>query len=80
MTLQKLKFYKHKPIRLKGKKKIDLYKQVYERDGGCCVKCGRYVPPGTIPHHKVFKSHGGDDTLENLELLCMDCHRRIHHG
>lgn len=32
------------------------------------------------PHHIVFKSQGGDDTAENLVLLCKVCHRFMHHG
>lgn len=71
-------FPKHKPVRLKGKKLIALYRAAYERDGGHCVKCGRWIEPGTIPHHKRHKSQGGSDTMENLETLCMECHAGKH--
>lgn len=69
-----------KPTRLKGKKLIALYRQVYERDNGCCVRCGRWIEEGTIPHHRKYKSQGGGDTLDNLEMLCMECHSKEHTG
>lgn len=68
------------PIRLKGKAKIALYRAVYDRDGGFCQKCGQWIEPGVIPHHIIFKSQGGSDTMENLEMLCQNCHYKIHHG
>lgn len=69
---------KAKPIRLKGKKLHDLYNAVYNRDKGLC-KCGKWIEPGTPPHHIVFRSQGGSDTMENLEMCCNDCHNKIHH-
>jgi 5-methylcytosine-specific restriction endonuclease McrA len=68
---------KHKPLRLKGKRLIALYEAVYERDGGRC-KCGRFIEPGTPPHHKIHKSQGGEDTMENLEMKCIYCHDEEH--
>ena len=70
---------KRKTLRLKGRKLIELYRAVYERDGGCCVYCGKWIEPGTIPHHKVKKSQGGSDTLDNLEMCCTVCHGKEHH-
>lgn len=29
-------------------------------------------------HHIVFRSQCGEDTLENLVLLCADCHDAVH--
>ena len=69
---------KRKAVRLKGKKLIELYKAVYIRDGGCCVECDTWIPPGTIPHHIVFKSQGGSDIMDNLEMRCPGCHGRAH--
>ena len=70
--------FKTKPVRLKGHKLIELYQRVYDKSGGCCVECGRWVEPGTIPHHIQHKSQGGEDTEENLELLCIQCHDKRH--
>ena len=38
---------------------------------------GMYLDP---PHHIIFKSQGGDDSVENLILLCNVCHRFMHQG
>ena len=42
-----------------------------ERDGHRCVTCGR---PHTCTsfelHHKIKRSNGGDDSLDNVEVLC----------
>ena len=67
-----------KPIRLKGKKLRDLHAAAYERDGGLCVECGKWVEPDTPAHHIIKKSHGGEDTLENLQMLCMEHHSKHH--
>jgi len=67
-----------KPIRLKGEKLMNLYREVYKRDNGLCVKCGTFVEPGTIPHHIIFRSQGGSDTLDNLQTLCLVCHGWAH--
>ena len=71
---------KRKPTRLKGKKLHDLYKKAWERDKGICQRCGKWVPPGTPPHHIIFRSQGGEDKLENLVTLCLECHQMIHGG
>ena len=69
---------KIKPIRLKGKAKIDLFRAVYDRDGECCVKCGKWIPLGVPPHHIIKRSQGGSDVKENLEMLCLGCHYKEH--
>ena len=71
-------FPKPKPIRLKGKRLHTLYNAVYKRDNGLCVDCGKWVEKGTPPHHIVFKSQGGSDTMDNLKTVCMDCHFKYH--
>lgn len=39
-----------------------------ERDGGCCVKCGR---AGVMSRdHRLNRSQGGLTTTANLQLLC----------
>ena len=71
---------KTKQIRLKGKALADLVKEVVERDRHCCVVCRRWVEDGVKPHHVCYKSHGGSDTLDNMVVLCNDCHYAVHHG
>lgn len=68
---------KSKPKRLKGNALKALHNAVYKRDRGRC-KCGKWIEPGTPAHHKIHKSQGGEDTMENLEMLCGECHTDKH--
>ena len=49
---------------------------VIKRDSGKCLFCGG---GGTEVHHKTY-AHLGNETehLEDLALLCRDCHADIH--
>lgn len=58
---------KRKPI------KPEIKNQVWNRDGGRCVRCGtnqKLEFDHIIPHSK-----GGADTYRNLQLLCESCNR-----
>lgn len=72
-----LPYPKQKAIRLKGKELLGLRRQVAERANYRCqgVGCGKYTPfsKGHMAHIKS-KGSGGDDSLENTEWLCFDCH------
>lgn len=50
--------------------------KVYERANYICefCKCAR----GTDVHHIIFRSHCGTSDLDNLIVLCRDCHERAH--
>jgi len=52
------------------------YEAVTERSGGVCEGCSSAV--GTQRHHRVFRSHGGTETLANLLCLCVLCHGQAH--
>ncbi|GGG17567.1 hypothetical protein GCM10007304_34570 [Rhodococcoides trifolii] len=46
----------------------------------CCIMCGR-PPQWCQVHHLVHWAHGGPTDLDNLALLCGECHRHVHqHG
>jgi len=47
----------------------DIRRKAIQRDGGRCRECGR---PGTEIDH----IRGGGSALNNLQLLCSDCHRQ----
>jgi RNA-directed DNA polymerase len=50
-----------------------------EQDGKCLV-CGQPLAlgEGWQIHHLLWRSHGGDATVENLVLLHPNCHRQVH--
>jgi 5-methylcytosine-specific restriction endonuclease McrA len=60
---------------------------VFLRDGGCCVGCGKFLtPPGRgLPneaeiHHCQTRGMSGskrDDRIQNLETLCHACHEKV---
>ena len=48
---------------------------------GRCVVCGqvlRIAEDDCHIHHRIWRSRGGRDTADNLELLHANCHRQIH--
>lgn len=43
----------------------------------CCVMCGRPAD-WCLLHHVVFWQNGGPTDVNNLALVCSECHRTIH--
>lgn len=43
-----------------------------------CARCGELRP--LQGHHIIFRSHGRNDRLPGIEMLCPDCHGNIHEG
>jgi len=60
--------------------KTDHWKQfrasAHERDGGKCVKCGS--TDRVQVHHHNYRFPFETCTLEDVETLCLECHRREH--
>ena len=52
--------------------------ELLERAHGHCelriVACGGPLHR----HHRLRRSHGGNNTLENLLVLCSNCHAYVH--
>lgn len=59
-----------------------------ERANGVCECCKEAAPftrksngqPSLEVDHKTRLADSGDDTLENVEALCPNCHRQRHYG
>lgn len=66
----------------RNKKKIRdvLKKKLIEEKGSCCESCGFTVTSILQVHHIVEKSKGGTDDIDNLRLLCPNCHCLIHYN
>ncbi len=75
---------KHNQITLSRHQFKKVAREAYHRDSFTCQWCGKQHPQDNhalSPHHKVFRSQGGDDILENLVSLCIyPCHRFLHDG
>jgi 5-methylcytosine-specific restriction endonuclease McrA len=57
-----------------------LKKRVAEQCEGVCERCGMDNYAILHIHHKTERYKGGSDQLENLELLCPNCHATHHLG
>ena|ERR1700677_818972 len=76
---------KPRPGRLKGEALQQLRMDCWFRDKGECQKCGihtNYVADPMVSYsyhmsHIQAKRLGGD-SLDNVETLCGDCHRKYH--
>jgi 5-methylcytosine-specific restriction endonuclease McrA len=53
-----------------------LRRRVLDRDGWRCQVCGSTAELHV--HHLRFRSRLGSDTLDNLIVLCVGCHRIQH--
>jgi RNA-directed DNA polymerase len=61
-----------------GRSRIEWLRKVQE---GRCLVCGQPLAIATEDchiHHRIWRSQGGSDTADNLELLHANCHRQIH--
>jgi RNA-directed DNA polymerase len=58
----------------------ELLTPLYERQEGRCVQCGElFAEAGSWQvHHRQWRVYGGDDSLDNLELLHENCHHQKH--
>lgn len=55
------------------------------RAGGICQLCEQPAPfidrngePYLETHHIEWLGDGGSDTVDNVVVLCPNCHRRMH--
>jgi hypothetical protein len=46
-----------------------------EQFGEICAKCGEH---GTDVHHLTYERVGGNELMEDLQVLCRECHTAIH--
>ena len=54
---------------------------LWKEQGGRCTICGqplRVAEEDCEIHHRIWRSRGGPETAENMELLHVNCHRQIH--
>ena len=55
----------------------EVRRQVEERDGHCCIFCGKQ---GSGNAHVVNRSQGGLGIPENLVTACWPCHSAMDNG
>ncbi|GIV98814.1 HNH endonuclease [Roseiflexus sp.] len=55
-----------------------LKQQIFELYGSRCYACGFSIHTILRVHHRIPVSLGGTDEIENLVLVCPNCHTLIH--
>jgi 5-methylcytosine-specific restriction endonuclease McrA len=50
---------------------------VNERDGGCCIICGKRGSPNA---HFIGRAQGGLGIEQNIVTLCHECHNEYDNG
>lgn len=52
----------------------------FERAGGCCEQCGRKIVAERPEYdHRIPCEMGGDNSLDNCQVLCPWCHAEKTH-
>lgn len=53
---------------------------VFNKQNGICQDCGKKFKDYGEPdyHHKEMYSLGGETSVDNIIILCKDCHHKIH--
>jgi hypothetical protein len=68
---------KRSPLRSRPKPtNPSVVRELRKRSGGMCEIC--HSSEAVHAHHKLMRSHGGKDTLENLLHVCAWCHHAAH--
>src|SRR5208283_2526809 len=63
---------------LAGRSRIEY---LWKEQQGRCMVCGqplRIAEEDCQIHHRIWRSRGGSDRADNLELMHANCHRQIH--
>lgn len=53
-------------------------REVLERDGWRCRKCGEENLDKLTLHHVIYRSQSGGHAADNLVTICWDDHKKIH--
>lgn len=49
--------------------------EALQHHGATCRRCGE---PGNDVHHKTYARTGGSELMDDLEVLCRECHEAHH--
>lgn len=68
-----------RPVKDKVKDLAALRKRVIQLHGNRCCRCEYSRLPILEMHHIIEKSKNGTDDINNLELICPNCHAEEHY-
>lgn len=69
-----------RPSKDKVKTSRQLKNRLIELRGSKCERCLYDKVHILNVHHKIRRADGGSDDLDNLELICPNCHAEEHYG
>jgi len=69
-----------RPSKSKVKSRNLLKERLIKLRGTLCERCGYDNTHILNVHHKIRRADGGLDDLDNLELICPNCHAEEHYG
>lgn len=72
--------YNGRPLKDKVKNQKALKSRLIELRGTCCERCQYHNTIILNVHHKIRRADGGSNDLDNLELICPNCHAEEHYG
>jgi len=58
---------------------VIIRQEVYKRDQGFCYNCGVFDEEWQVDHINPVIKGGSACTLENLQTLCLNCHKDKNH-
>lgn len=61
----------------KSEEWIKMKADLFVLRGGKCERCGKTLGATFVPHHLSY-DHFKEETVEDLQLLCMRCHAEVH--
>lgn len=72
--------YNGRPLKDKVKNQRALKERLIKLRGTSCERCDYPNTKILNVHHKIYRSNGGTNELDNLELICPNCHAEEHYG
>ena len=64
----------------RANRRRSLVRKLWDDQKGLCPRCGLLIEGSDVfdKHHVVYRSRGGPDDAENLQLMHRTCHQQIH--
>lgn len=73
--------YRGRPLKDKVRDLRSLKQRAFSLRGAKCERCDYSESSNILVlHHILHRKDGGSDDLENLEILCPNCHALEHYG
>lgn len=72
--------YIDRPLKNKAQTNKILKERLISLRGSSCERCSFPNTKILNVHHKIRRADGGSNDIDNLELICPNCHAEEHYG